>query len=88
MADRLPDPAPAPPGPATAGHGLDRLTDREPEVPTKAAGGLSNTEIADELTLSEATVKTHVGRTLTKLELRDRVQTVVLAYTVGLVRPG
>ncbi|MEV5719090.1 response regulator transcription factor [Amycolatopsis mediterranei] len=88
MADRLPDPAPAPIDPATAGHGLDRLTDRELEVLTKVAGGLSNAEIADELTLSEATVKTHVGRILNKLELRDRVQAVVLAYTVGLVRPG
>ncbi|MFJ9779074.1 response regulator [Amycolatopsis sp. NPDC101161] len=84
MADRLPDPA-APPGTPVTERGLDRLTERELEVLRKVARGLSNAEIADELVLSEATVKTHVGRILNKLELRDRVQAVVLAYDVGLV---
>lgn len=73
----------APPGAATK---LSTLTPRETEVLRMIARGLSNAEIATELTLSEATVKTHVAHVLTKLGLRDRVQAVVLAYESGLIR--
>ncbi|SDX00755.1 two component transcriptional regulator, LuxR family [Arthrobacter sp. yr096] len=67
---------------------LDELTPRETEILTTIAEGLSNAEIAHKFFLSEATVKTHVRRILSKLQLRDRVQVVVYAYETGLVVPS
>ena len=72
--------------PTTAG--LDTLTEREREVLKFLARGLSNPEIAAQMHVGDATVKTHVAHLLDKLELRDRTQAVIYAYEVGLVKPG
>jgi DNA-binding NarL/FixJ family response regulator len=82
VARRLPAPV------AQTPASLAELTDREREVLELLARGMSNAEIAEALTVGDATVKTHVSNVLMKLGLRDRVQAVVLAYEVGLVRPG
>ncbi len=75
----LPDPS--------DGAGLEGLTDRERQILTLMAHGLTNQEICGELVLAEPTIKTHVGHILAKLGARDRVQAVVIAYETGLVRP-
>ncbi|WIX77403.1 response regulator transcription factor [Amycolatopsis carbonis] len=81
--------APAPAAAVPVPHrDLSALTPRELEVLTLLGRGRSNTELAADLTLSEATIKTHVARIFAKLSLRDRAQAVVLAYETGLVSPG
>jgi DNA-binding CsgD family transcriptional regulator len=84
IADFASRPPQDPPVPGT----LDTLTHREAEVLRLIARGLSNAEISDALVIAEQTTKTHVGRILAKLRLRDRAQAVVLAYETGLVTPG
>jgi DNA-binding NarL/FixJ family response regulator len=86
LLDRFAPMLPAQDGPAAAG--LEDLTERERQGLVLVAQGLSNAELAKRLFVSEATVKTHVGRILAKLGLRDRVQAVVYAYENGLVRAG
>ena len=78
----------APPPSDSAATKLEQLTDREREILELIAQGRSNAELAQQLYLSEATVKTHVSAILRKLAVRDRVQAVIAAYEAGLVRPG
>jgi DNA-binding NarL/FixJ family response regulator len=84
IADFARRPRPDPPFPPTLGT----LTQRETEVLRLIARGLSNTEISDTLVIAGQTTKTHIGRILAKLSLRDRAQAVVLAYETGLITPG
>jgi DNA-binding NarL/FixJ family response regulator len=82
---RTPEPRPAK---AAAGRGCEAISEREREVLTLVGRGLTNHEIAAQLYISVATAKVHVSRLLTKLDARDRVQLVILAYELGLIAPG
>src|SRR5262249_16641947 len=86
LLDRFAQALPSDPQPAPAT--LEELTERELQVLRLMAGGLSNAELAAQLFVSETTVETQVWSILRKLPLRERVQAVILAYDVGLVRPG
>src|SRR5262249_15124168 len=88
LLDRFAPTLPSGTSPTASTEVLAELTDREREVFTLVASGRSNREIAAELYVSEGTVKVHVSRLLTKLNLRDRVQAVVLAYETGVITPG
>lgn len=88
LLDRFAELPPTAGSPARQPPGYTDLTERELEVFTLIGRGLSNQEIAERLYLGETTVKTHVSRVFSKLDLRDRVQAVVLAYETGVVRPG
>jgi DNA-binding NarL/FixJ family response regulator len=85
LVDRFARPQPSPPALPTPGQALSA---RELDIWRALARGRTNAEIAAELYISEATVKTHVGRVLAKLGLRDRIQAVIVAYETGLVAPG
>ena len=85
---RPPDPQPHPVVARAPAASLDAITGREREVLALIASGLSNSEIAERLSISEATAKTHVGHLLTKLNARDRVHLVILAFQAGLVSAG
>ena len=88
FADRLPQDRRGEVAGPTGSEPVSDLTEREREVLLAIAQGLSTSEIAARLYVSEATVKTHVGKVLAKLGLRDRVQAVVYAYETGLIRPA
>lgn len=76
------------PRPSAAPQALNELTDRETQVTALIASGLSNSEIAGELFVAESTVKSHINKILTKLDARNRVQIVIMAYEAGLIQPG